>query len=160
MAPKKILVLLFIAFLFSLILISLNYVKNLNKPNPENPQPTVKIGDLTIPVEVVEAPEEKARGLSGRSSLNENMGMLFVFSPKEKASFWMIDMNFPLDIIWITDEKIIGIEKNVPAPEKGTQNDKLPLYYSPSEIDHVLEVNSGFSDSHNLKPGDAVELNI
>jgi len=150
---------LIIIFLFVVVLlVTINYLRNTGKPVPNQNQPFVKIGDTHISVEVMRSAEQKAKGLSGRTSLAENAGMLFVFSPKQKVSFWMIDMHFPIDIIWIADGKIIGIEKNAPAPEKGTPNDKLPLYYSPSEIDHVLEVNSGFSEKHSIKTGDSIKI--
>ncbi|WP_425354760.1 DUF192 domain-containing protein, partial [Listeria monocytogenes] len=75
-------------------------------------------------------------GLSGRSSLGINSGMFFIFDYEHLPRFWMKDMQFPIDIVWINkDMKIIGVEKNL------NQN-TYPNTYSPKEkIKYVLEIN-------------------
>ncbi len=91
------------------------------------------------------------------------MGMLFDFVATQtvgKKQFWMIDMQFNLDMIWIANNKIIGIDKNVPAPPLGTPEEKLPRYPSPGPIEYALEVNTGWSDAHDIKIGDAVQFNF
>jgi len=58
-------------------------------------------------------------------------------------------MQFPIDIIWITEGKIVGLEKNVSPQFSGT-------LCSPQPVNFVLEVPGGFSDRHGIKVGDAV----
>src|SRR3989344_4302445 len=58
-------------------------------------------------IEIGDEEAERAQGLSGRKSLAENEGMLFVFGGKDvKPAFWMKDMLMPIDIIWINDRKV------------------------------------------------------
>jgi uncharacterized membrane protein (UPF0127 family) len=84
--------------------------------------------------------------------------MLFDFGSETEAMprFWMKDMRFDLDIVWIKDNKIIGIAKNIPKPAAGTADEKLPTYSPPSPIDQVLEVNAGWTDKYKIKTGDEV----
>ena len=80
--------------------------------------------------------------------------MLFVFPRKQIRSFWMKDMNFPLDIIWISDNKIIKIDKDL-QPEGENPKNK---YQTIQRVDKVLEVNSGFTDKYKIKAGDEVKF--
>jgi len=93
---------------------------------------------------------ERAKGLSERSSLPEDQGMIFVFTKDSKPIFWMKDTLIPLDIIWINDGKIVKIDKMV-KPEPGVKDSDLKKYSSQSAVDFVLEVNGGFSDKNGLK---------
>ena len=83
--------------------------------------------------------------------------MLFFFPESAKAAFWMKNVKFPIDIIWIENNKVVGIEKNV-QPQPGVADSDLALYYSPGLIRHVLEVNAGFSDSNGIENGDEVVI--
>lgn len=120
--------------------------------------PNIKVGSVALFVDIAETPEEKARGLSGRPSLGEKEGMLFVFKDNSRPVFWMKDMLIPLDFIWIAQGKVIYIQENIPAPESGTPDFKLPFYEPPSGIDYVLEVNAGFVRENNIKNNDLVKL--
>lgn len=133
------------------------FYKNPQKINIPTPQKSVKIADVKIPVEIADTDAKRMKGLSGRTELKEDQGMLFVFEKKQITPiFWMKDMLIPLDIIWIGNGKIVKIDENVPAPIAGTSDSKL-LNYSPgSPIDYVLEINAGFSDKNNFKVGDLV----
>jgi len=122
-----------------------------------NNQKSVTINNKEIKVEVAKTNEERAKGLSGRDSLEADSGMLFIFN-NQKPIFWMKDTKVALDIIWINDLKIVGINKDV-QPEPGVSEDKLKKYPAPEEIDLVLEVSAGYSDKNNIKVGDNVELN-
>lgn len=114
----------------------------------------ITINNSVITVELAETNLQRQRGLSDRNHLLENNGMLFIFEKTQSISFWMKDMNFPLDIIWIDkDKKIIGIEKDV-SP------DTYPKTFIPSEpIVYVLETNAGWSENNNINIGDFIEIN-
>ncbi len=118
----------------------------------------VIINGKTINVELAKTPEQLIAGLSNRKSLKQNSGMLFVFPDKRYRSFWMKDMQFPLDMIWIDDNKIIGIQANVPVATVDEAN--LPLYRSDSEVNYVLELNGGAAEKNNFKVGDEVKIEI
>lgn len=145
--------LLFFAAAFTLLIfLSLNSQRA--KPEILNKEVALKIGDAQIYAETADANEEIVKGLSGRRSIEEDSGMYFVLKKREIATFWMKGMLFSLDIIWIDDEKIIGIVKDAPTP---TDKD-ITTYTSPGPVTHVLEVNAGFAKEHNIKIGDRVEV--
>lgn len=115
---------------------------------------TLNIKDIVIFVDVAEDNVARAQGLSGRKSLKDDQGMLFIFETLGIYKFWMKDMNFPIDIIWFDgNQKIVHIEKNV-LPES------YPKLFGPDEeTKYVLEVVSGFSVKNDLKVGDTFRLN-
>ena len=117
----------------------------------------VRVGNLEIKVEVADTNEKRSLGLSNRETLDAAEGMFFVFSGKSQNSFWMKDMRLPIDIIWIDEGKIVGIDQNV-QPQPGVADAQLKLYYPPVPVSEVLEVNAGFSDANGLNVGDSVEL--
>jgi len=104
------------------------------------------IGECELELEVVNDDVSRQAGLSNRDSLCEKCGMLFEFPNKDRQVFWMKDMQFNLDIIWIEDNKVVAIEKNVPYDFEGT----LP---SLGLTNKVLEVNAGKSDECKIKKG-------
>lgn len=126
-------------------------------PNKQTSTKQLDIGNTSLSVEIADTDSLRQKGLSGRDSLSENSGMLFVFPKSSFPSFWMKDMKFALDLIWITDGKVAQIDKKV-QPEPGKTNSELTLYSPEKPIDYVLEVNSGFSESHNIKVGDSVTI--
>lgn len=141
-----------------LILIILLFFGNGCSKKTASPYSTaLEIENKKIFVEIVNTPEKMRQGLSGRNKLNDNQGMLFNFlgSLEKQPGFWMKDMEFDLDIIWIKDKKIIGITPNISHPK--SINDALPLYYPPSDIDMALEVNAGWSKKNKIKIGDEIK---
>jgi uncharacterized membrane protein (UPF0127 family) len=119
----------------------------------------VKINGITIPVEVAKTDVQRRNGLSNRESLPEGEGMFFEFAQKDiKPPFWMKDMRFAIDILWINDNKIVQIDKNVQPPESGTADENLILYIPSQPIDYVLEVTAGFAEEHNIDVNNTIEL--
>lgn len=116
--------------------------------------PIVKIGNVPIRVELALTDEERKKGLSRRATLGEQIdGMLFVFPAPDTYGIWMKDMNFPIDIIWISeDRKIVHIEKNVDP------NTYPKSFYPPKPVKYIIETNIHFSDTFNLSVGQEVEL--
>ena len=117
---------------------------------------TVSFGDAKVKVEIVTTPDDMAKGLSNRKSLAENSGMLFVFSEPGQPAFWMKDMEFSLDIIWIQNDTIVDIAPNLP-PLAG---DYVSTYAPRAPANYVLEVNAGFAAKHGIKIGDKVDVKI
>lgn len=122
--------------------------------------PTLKIRDVTLNLEVANTPAKKSLGLGKRDSINKNSGMLFDFTqdPDARPSFWMKDMRFNIDFLWIKNSKVIQLDKNFPAPKNSF--DELPTISPSSPIDYVLEVNSGFIEEHKIEVGDSVQINF
>lgn len=114
---------------------------------------TATINSQTIELIVADEPSEITVGLGGRESLDHGSGMLFVMPEPIIPNFWMKDMKFPIDFIWIDEEmKIVAI-----TPSIGV--DSYPITFSPpSAVKYVLEVNAGLSAHHGWLPGDSVEI--
>lgn len=124
----------------------------------DNELTTIVVGGKEILVEVASDDLTRQKGLSGRQSLGENVGMLFVFEAQNvRPGFWMKDMLIPIDIVWINDGEIIQINKDV-QPEPGVSDRNLALYVPSGPIDYVLEVNAGFCERNLIEVGDGVNL--
>jgi len=147
--------LLFILLVFLIVGIFLTVILlSLHKPSTVAGEPNVVINNKVIGVEIVNTPVKQWQGLSDRKFLAKNKGMLFVFSSLESRTFVMRRMNFSLDIIWIKDNKILKIDKNLP-PEG---EDYLKRYNSNYKVNYVLEVNGGFTDKNSIKVGDEIKI--
>jgi uncharacterized membrane protein (UPF0127 family) len=121
----------------------------------------ISLGKTTIKVEIFDTQEKRHKGLADREMLNPNEGALFVFNEKKvQPAFWMKNMKFAIDIIWIADDKVSQIDKNIPAPEEGTREEDLKFYLPKEPIDYVLEVNTGFSEKNKIEIGTSVDLSI
>jgi hypothetical protein len=115
---------------------------------------TIKIGSQKIKAEIVTTPLAAYRGLSNRPTLGADEGMLFNFIDKQEREFVMREMNFPLDIIFIADDRIIKIAANLP-PEG---NDVVNIYSSGGPVNQVLEVNGGYCREKGINVGDQILL--
>ncbi|MFA6466907.1 MAG: DUF192 domain-containing protein [Patescibacteria group bacterium] len=123
-------------------------------------QTTVSINGFVFKTDVVKNAKELERGLSGQETLADDQAMLFIFPDKNKRVFWMKEMNFNIDLLWIDGDKVIAYEKNMPAPDKNQLLDALVKYNSPSAVDKVLEIKAGLIDVLGIKVGDIIKFNI
>lgn len=114
---------------------------------------SMSIGGFTFQTETARTRQEHEKGLSGRNSLGNDQGMLFMFPKEGVYSFWMKDMKFPIDIIWIgKDATIKGYVAHV-------KPDSYPALYQPGErILYALEVPDGFIEKHSIGVGEKVKL--
>ena len=141
--------------------------------NSTNPEPTSNISGFTLecplgdqPQEVLttigEAPftleiaasfEQRVCGLSNRRSLDQDKGLLFVFEESAKHGFWMKDMRFPIDIVWLDQAgSIVFIAKDI-APET------YPEVFTPDQDAlYVLEINAGQAETLGLEIGTTIPL--
>jgi|SaaInlStandDraft_6_1057023.scaffolds.fasta_scaffold70764_1 uncharacterized membrane protein (UPF0127 family) len=92
-----------------------------------------------LTIEIVKTPQSIGTGLGNRDSF-ELDGMLFIFSEPSQPIFWMKGMKFPIDLYWIRDMKIIGVDENIQPPVEGTPDDDIERYGSLEEVDMVLEI--------------------
>jgi len=112
----------------------------------------LKAGNCEFSAEVVSLPGEQYKGLSNRDKLAVDKGMLFLFPLAADRSFVMRDMNFPLDIIFIRNHRIINLYHNLQPEGTVTTN----TYHSGSEADAVLEINAGRSNACHLGVGSEI----
>lgn len=119
---------------------------------------TASINGKTYKLLLAKTDDEKEKGLSGRNSLAKDTGMLFVFSKKDNYAFWMKDMKFPIDIIYIDGDKVVSVFENVPAPTKDQQPSSLPVYRPDAVANYVLELNAKEVSGAKIKKGDKIIL--
>ncbi|HEX2108785.1 MAG TPA: DUF192 domain-containing protein [Rubrobacteraceae bacterium] len=106
---------------------------------------------IPVQVEIADTAAERQTGLSGRPTLAEDAGMLFVFDQEQPLSFWMKDTLIPLSIAYISTEgRIVDIQDMQPL-------DETP-HPSAEPAQYALEVNQGFFAERGVAVGDMVEL--
>lgn len=152
---KKILILFVI--LFGLIF-AVTFGKNLSKFNlPKNEKtPILKIGNHTFKLFVAKTTKEKEIGLSGKASLNQEYGMLFPFDKPDYYPFWMKDMKISIDMLFVENNKIVSVFKNLKPPK--SKDETLEIIRPQKPADKVIEINSGLAEKYNIKPGDTVTI--
>ncbi|HTR18895.1 MAG TPA: DUF192 domain-containing protein [Candidatus Paceibacterota bacterium] len=116
-------------------------------------RPVVMIDGQTISVELEETPAQQELGLGGRAGLADHAGMLFIFPSNAQHMFWMKDMEFSIDMIWLSqDGTVIYIQPHV-SP------DTYPEAFGPDAPSrYVLEVPANFAATYGIKVGDTATL--
>jgi hypothetical protein len=103
---------------------------------------------FSMTAELAVTDEQRAQGLMFRERIEENQGMLFIFEEEDVHSFWMKNMSFPIDILWLDARKmIVHLEQRVPPCSK----DPCPSYVPAAPAAFVLELQSGCAEKHKLK---------
>lgn len=108
---------------------------------------------VTLNVEVMRAPEELRRGLQGHRPLATNEGMLFVLPAPETARFWMKDVTFAIDIVFIAAD---GTVANIAAEAPPCRSFSCDVFTSAAPVTHVLELPAGASRRHGLAAGSRI----
>lgn len=110
-------------------------------------------GARAIDVEVASTSAQSERGLGYRDALAPDAGMIFDLHGTRVATFWMKGMRFPLDLVWIGEDKRIAGTTTDLQPEPGTADAQLRSYSSPAPVRYVLELNAGATARLGLTPG-------
>ena len=135
------------------VVLAQNYLKTKNLlPFKENA--TVAINGHKLELTVADSQEEKEIGLSETNSLPQEKGMIFLFEKPGLYSFWMKNMKFPIDIIYINNDQIVTIQNNV-QPVK--EQESPTVYTSTEPADKVLEIQAGLAKTYGFKKGDMVK---
>jgi len=138
-----------ILIIFIVILIKVDYL-NLQSPR-------AVINSHVFSLYLAKNSQEQEVGLAKYNKINKNQGMLFIFQKTDYYSFWMKNMKFPIDIIFINKNTIVDIFQNVPSQK---DNNNLPTYTTGEKADEVLEINAGLSKEYKIKIGDKVTINL
>jgi uncharacterized protein len=118
----------------------------------------VIINNFNLTAEVAITPEEQSKGLSIKENLQENEGMIFPYKAPKALAFWMKDMKFPIDILWLDGNKrVVHIEKNLQPCHPFLP---CPSYSPDTKAQYVLETVAGFSDRKDVKIGTQVDFQL
>lgn len=145
---KKLIFVLFALIILFILIINLP----LNKSAA-----SVTINKKTFSIDIAKTDSEQEKGLAIYNNLPLNKGMIFIFKNADYHAFWMKDMKFPIDIIYINKNIIVDVFKNAPFPK--SENETLPIIKPSKKADAVLEINAGLCDKYNFKTGDFVKIN-
>ncbi len=116
---------------------------------------TILMPKGALGAEVADTVASRELGLSGRKQMGDDEGLLFVFDAPGRYGFWMKDMNFPLDIVWINQNGVVvEIERNL-SPETYKQK---KTYINQADASYVLEINAGMAEKFGLYLGSKVKI--
>ncbi len=119
----------------------------------ENKGEMAGVRDIDITIEIADTPDERAKGLSGRESLDKSTGLLFIHDKPGIYGIWMKDMKFPIDVIWLDGNyRVVDIASDV-------QSDSFPEVFEPrAPALYILEVNAGFTEKNGIRIGGMIEF--
>lgn len=122
-------------------------------PTPQVKTYPLTINTVAIKAELAETKEQQERGLGGRKGMPDDYGLLYILPKPYFYDFWMKDMKFPIDIIWVDrNQNIVDITRNLTP-------DSYPRIFQPVRpAQFVIEVNAGFTDKYGIKIGDPVTI--
>ena len=137
----------FIYLIFNFFLISFYTFSN------EKIDVSIHNKNITFNVEVAKTIEERRIGLMYRKNLLNNEGMLFIFPREKIIQLWMKNTYIPLDVIFISENKVIvDIKKNMEKLSETIVKSKVKSRYA-------LEFNAGLINKLDIEIGDKVLFN-
>lgn len=136
---------------------STTYFTDRALPFPFSRAATATVNNQTFKLYLATSDKDRMTGLSERTSMPQDYGMLFEFEKPDYYSFWMKNMKFPIDIIFLKDNKIVTIYPNLQPPTASSE-ETLPILKPEEPANKVLEINAGLSQKYNLKKGDSIVI--
>jgi len=126
----------------------------------EFPRGTIKVDEHVLVVQIADTEPRRVRGLMFQEQLPYDQGMIFVFEESGFYSLWMLNMQFPLDMIWFdSDGKVVYIEKNVPPCKSALETVTCTGNNSAeNEAKYILEVTAGFVDEFEITEDSILEI--
>ena len=124
------------------------------------PRGTIKIDSKILDVQIAETDAQRIRGLMFQNELPDDQGMIFVFSQEQIVPIWMLNMQFPLDIIWFdANGNVIHIEKNVPPCKSALETATCTVQNADGKKSkYVLEVTAGFTDKFQITESSKMQI--
>ena len=117
----------------------------------EFPRGTIKVDDIVLEVQIADTEPRRIRGLMFQDQLPYDEGMIFVYKEPGFYSLWMLNMQFPLDMIWFDENgSIIHIEKNIPPCKKPIEIMACQSVVPSGDALYILEITAGFIDEFKI----------
>ncbi|HEX2013816.1 MAG TPA: DUF192 domain-containing protein [Nitrososphaera sp.] len=118
-------------------------------------QINVTANGVQLVADIASTGDQRSRGLAVKDSLADNQAMLFVFTKENNYGFWMYNMKFPIDIIWLdSNRQVVHIEHGLEPCDA----DSCPTYTPDAKALYVLETVSGFAKEHGIIEGMIIEF--
>lgn len=109
-----------------------------------------KSGKHQFLVELATTYRQQAIGMMGRTKLDPDKGMFFVYGNAERRGYWMKDCLIYLDIIYIKEDgRIANIIRNAAPGDLNPRHSRGPVLA-------VLELAGGRAKELGIRPGDKV----
>ena len=124
------------------------------------PRGTIKLDNKMLDVQIAETDAQRVRGLMFQDSLPDDQGMIFVFSQEQVVPIWMLNMQFPLDIIWFdANGNVLNIAKNVPPCKSALETATCTVQNADGKkAMYVLEVTGGFTDKFHITESSKMQI--
>ena len=127
------------------------------KTKPQSDTKNLTISNkVTLEVTVANTDKTRTKGYSNHPEINYNEGLLFVFDQPDRYPFWMKDMLFDLDFIFIKDKRVVYLLENIRAPINN--DDQIEYAISPKPFDQLLEVRAGFIEKYQIEINDSLSF--
>lgn len=117
-----------------------------------------EIGNEIYLLEVADTWKKRQQGLSDREKLGRNMGMIFIFEQPSNYDFWMQRMLFPLDFIWVREDRVVDLRERVPPPTETAG--KLNTFSAKEQTDKVIELYAGEIKNSGVQVGDLINFTL
>ena len=135
-----------------------NFLNGIDIPKDTYLQARVIVNGFELTTDLAITADQKAEGLAVKDHLKENEGMLFVSEQSSRQSFWMKDMKFAIDIIWLDSNRVVvHIEHNL---QPCVSDLDCPLYSPDKNALYILETVAGFSQKHNVNTGTQMDFHL
>ncbi len=124
------------------------------------PRGTIKLDNVTLSVQIAESDAQKQRGLMFQDELPYDQGMIFVFDQEQVVPIWMLNMQFPLDIIWFDSSgNVLHISTNVQPCKSALETASCAVDNGGGKMaKYVLEVTSGFVNKFNITENSKLQI--
>ncbi|PSN05758.1 DUF192 domain-containing protein [filamentous cyanobacterium CCP5] len=117
-------------------------------PVPDVQIMTIEFNGHALQLEVARSHQEQVKGLMGRAELPDNQGMVFPVVPPRVVEIWMKDVAFPLDIIYLREGMVLGLESDATPCSSSSV---CPIYSSSQVVDTVIELPGGTASKLGIK---------
>jgi len=117
---------------------------------------TMSLNGHTYRLTVAQTEADREHGLSDTSSLPQDQAMLFVFPSSGHPAIWMKDMNYPIDIVWLSNDKTVvhTVENAQPSSYPDT------IFQTDNDSRYVIELPAGTIEKTDINSGDKAEFTV
>ncbi len=125
----------------------------------EFPRGTVMVDGTALEVQIADTEPRRVRGLMFQDQLPYDQGMIFVFDRPGPYSLWMLNMQFPLDMIWFdADGRVVHIEQDVQPCKTALETVTCQSVVPGGDAMYILEVTSGFVETFGVTGDSRLEI--